>query len=445
MRRILFSRRTFFTQSAACACATLVASELSNRIYGQSESSEHPPAEPSVDVPLTGPAVAGLESFDRLLISFVRDQRTPGISLAVGRNGKLLYARACGSADREKKLLVQPESRFRIASVSKPLTAVAVLQLAERGKLDLDAPVLDFFPALGPLVAKEGFDERWRAITVRHCLHHTGGWDREKSYDPVARPEQIAAEVGSKSAAVTPLQIIQSMLGRKLDFDPGQRYAYSNLGYLILGRIIEQANGQPYETYVREHVLAPLGIRQMQLGRALRDNQLPGEVCYYDSQGRTGTCLYPPLEGKPVPLCYGAENFENFEAHGGWIASASDLVRFAAAFADSEHSLLLKPESLQTMWAPPAGPAGHQADGTLKSLYYGCGWNVRPAKSSRYTAWHGGYIAGSEALLVRRWDGLIWAVLFNTAGDLEEGKSLVGRIDPLLHAAAAEVKEWPAG
>src|SRR5207253_2111140 len=96
-----------------------------------------------------------------------------------------------------------------------------------------------------------------------------------------------------------------------------------------------------------------------------------------------------------------------------------------------------------TMWARPDGAAGHESNGQPKPAFYRCGWMVRPlGNRGRANTWHGGFIAGTEALLVRRWDGLNWAVLFNTANNVD-GKSLGGLIDDRLHEAADSVKRWP--
>jgi N-acyl-D-amino-acid deacylase len=144
-----------------------------------------------------------------------------------------------------------------------------------------------------------------------------------------------------------------------------------------------------------------------------------------------------------VPLQYGGENLDNFEAHGGWIASAVDLVRFACAFDDPARCRLLKPETIETMFARPAGRAGHAPDGKPLAAYYGCGWNVRPIGShGGRNTWHTGRIAGTSTLLVRRWDGLNWAVLFNCdAGSA--GAVPAAAIDPLVHRAADQVRSWP--
>jgi N-acyl-D-amino-acid deacylase len=393
-------------------------------------------------LPLTGAANADLEPLDRLMTSFVEENKVPGASLAVTRNGKLVYARGVGFADVEKKEAVQPAALFRIASVSKPLTAVAVLQLVERGKLTLDDKVTARMK-LTPFVAPGSrLDPRWRQITVRHCLQHTGGWDRDKSFDPIGRPWDIAKALRIRPP-VTPAHIVRYMMGQPLDFDPGQRFAYSNLGYLVLSRVIEAVTGQRYEGYVRKEVLAPLRVEAPRLGRALLENRAQGEVCYYDAGRRTGPALYPPLLGRRVPVQYGADNLEAYEAHGGWIASAVDLVKFAAAFDDPTRCPLLGANTVEQMWARPEGAAGHEADGKPKASFYGCGWYVRPVgNAGKANTWHTGFIAAAESILVRRWDGLNWAVLFNTAHNAA-GKSLAGLIDGRIHKAADQVKAWP--
>jgi N-acyl-D-amino-acid deacylase len=156
------------------------------------------------------------------------------------------------------------------------------------------------------------------------------------------------------------------------------------------------------------------------------------------------SALYPPRLGQQVPIQYGGENLEAFEAHGGWIASAVDLVRFAAAFDDPASCPLLSAKSIGEMWSRPSGAAGHETDGKPKPAFYGCGWQVRPVgPDGKSNHWHLGQISGTESILVRRFDGLNWAVLFNTHHN-PAGKSLAGLIDGRLHEAADKVKAWPA-
>ncbi len=386
----------------------------------------------------------GLEPFDKLMEAFLADNKVPGAALAVARGGKIVHARGYGFADVEAKEPVKPDSLFRIASVSKPITAVAVMQLLERGRLELEDPVLDLM-GLQPLLADGAkADERWQKITVRHCLQHTGGWDRDVSYDPIVKAWDIAKAFGAKPP-VTPEHVVRYMMGKPLDFEPGERYAYSNLGYLVLGRIVEKLGKKPYEQYIQEKVFKPLGITTARLGKALVENRAKGEVRYYDSRKGTGRCLYPPKLGETVPTVYGAMNLEAFEAHGGWIASAIDLAKFAAAFDDPKSCPILGSKVIEQMGARPPGKPGTDSKGQPRTSYYACGWQVRQVGGpGRANYSHSGYIPGTEAILVRRQDGLNWAVLFNTNNGAD-GKSLAGKIEAKVHDTANEVKDWPRG
>jgi N-acyl-D-amino-acid deacylase len=230
------------------------------------------------------------------------------------------------------------------------------------------------------------------------------------------------------------------MLSRPLDFDPGTRHAYSNFGYCVLGRVIEKVSGQPYETFVREKILVPAGITRMGIGATLDGQQAPNEVRYYTSDnGLTGSVFAPPPELVSRP--YGSFFLEAMDAHGGWIASALDLARFAAALDDPAHSPLLQPATFSSMYAPPPAPVSRQEDGALAASYYGCGWSVRPMGEGRAHYWHNGSLPGTTTLLVRRADGLSWVALFNQRSD---DKTIPDNaIDPALHRAAAMVEKWP--
>jgi len=398
------------------------------------------PADPAM--PVTGEPQPGLEPFDRLMFSFMAANKVPGGALAVTKGGRLVYARGFGYADVERKEPVQPTSLFRIASVSKPLTGVAVLQLVERGKLKLDDKVFGLLKPEPHLEAGGSVDPRLKQITILHLLHHAGGWDSSQSFDPMFRSVEIARALGVPPPA-RPEHIIRYMMGKPLQFAPGERYAYSNFGYCLLGRVIEAAAQQPYEDYVRDHILAPLGITDMRIGRSLLRGRAPGEVRYYTPNAATGPAVVGDPIGAPVPSPYGSMYVEGFDAHGGWLASAVDLARFAAEFDDPARCRLLRPESIEAMFARPEGALGNEPDGKPKAAYYGCGWSVRPV-GVKANHWHMGMISGTAALLVRRHDGTNWAVLFNThAGP--DGKFLGASLDPLVHPAADAVAQWPEG
>jgi N-acyl-D-amino-acid deacylase len=378
--------------------------------------------------------------FDREVEAFMSARNIPGSALAVVKDKRLVYARGYGWADRQKQIAATPNSLFRIASLSKPITAVAVLKLVEAGKLDLDARAFDLVRMEPVLDAEKKPDPRLERITVRQLLQHTGGWDRDRSFDPMFRPGLIARKVGVPAPA-GPEAIIRYMLGQPLDFDPGARFAYSNFGYCVLGRVIERISGQSYEKFVQEKILARLGIERMRIGASLDGRQAPGEVHYYTADNSDGKSVFPTTPLK-VPWPYGGFHLEAMDAHGGWIASAVDLARFAAALDESKQSPLLKPAAFRIMQAPPAAPVSRKRDGSLEDRYYGCGWMVRPVGGDgKANYWHSGSLPGTATLLQRRWDGLSWVVLFNQRS--EDKKLPDGAIEAALHRAADSITEWP--
>ena len=373
------------------------------------------------------------EPLDEMMRGFIARHRVPGAALAVARDGELVYSRGFGLADRESGELVQADALFRIASISKPITAVAILQLVEDGELSLDEnPFVRI--GLGAELEVEGRDEGLRQITVRHLLSHRGGWDRDAllSFDPMFQARRIREELDLPGPPETG-DIIRFMLGVPLDFNPGEEYVYSNFGYCVLGRVIEAVTGEPYEQAVRARVLAPLGIKDMQIGRSLPEERAEGEVVYHDQKQRTSAAVKAP--GREVPIGY-AHDQEVMDAHGAWIASAADLARFAGAFSDPSTCPLLREESIREMWAPQEEEHG--------AVWYGLGWLVRDVGGERRNAWHNGLLTGgTSTIMVRRHDGFSWAVLFNTDRSATSGKFLAGIVDPLVHRAVDQVERWP--
>ena len=395
---------------------------------------------PGPDVPVTGREHPDLASFDRMMLAVMKEHRPPGGALAVTCQGRLVYARGFGYADVEGRQPVRPESLFRIASVSKPITAAAILQLVERGKLRLGEKAFPL-PGLKPRLEKgREYDKRLDDITVLNLLQHAGGWDTATSPDPMFLSSRIAERLGTPPPAEPP-DIIRWVLGQPLDFTPGERHAYSNFGYSVLGRVIEKVAGERYEDYVRREVLGPLGIRNMKIGRTLEGQRAEGEVKYYAQRPSLAAgCVGPTLGHKVLPA-YGQWYQEALDAHGGWIGSAVDLVRFASAFDDGGKRPMLGPAGLARTFGPPAFAVDE--NGRPPEAYYGCGWNVRLIKNRGLNAWHAGRLGGCCAtILVRRYDGLCWALLFNTDTD-PGGKFLIEVADPLVHQAADAVKRWP--
>jgi len=378
-------------------------------------------------------------SFDKEMTEFMHARKVPGGALAVVKDGRLVYARGYGYADLEKRQVVKPDALFRIASVSKPITAVAVMQLIERQKLALDARVLPILRRKPGLVPGTIADPRLERITIRQLLHHTGGWDSGATFDPMFRSQDIAGEMGVPCPP-GPETIITWMLRKgPLSHDPGTVYAYSNFGFCILGRVIEIESGLPYERYVQEYVLKPAGITQMRIGRSASSG--PGEVHYYALNGDEADSVLPKGPRK-VPWPYGGFYLEAMDSHGGWLASAVDLARFETALQDPAHSPLLREASIRRMYEAPPAPVSRTPQGALADYWYGCGWLVRPVGDKGANYWHNGSLPGTSTLLVRRWDGLSWVALFNQRS--EDPKLPDGDIDGALHRAADAVKSWPS-
>jgi N-acyl-D-amino-acid deacylase len=408
-------------------------------------TAEDPPAPtPEVAIPVSGEERPELAAFDDWMKAFMHEHGIPGGQLAIVRQGRLVYARGFGSADRDAQEPVLPESLFRIASVSKPITAVAVLTLVEKGKLKLDDKVLDHLHYEPHLEDGAQFDERWKQVTIEQCLSHTGGWDREKSYDPMFQAVRMARSL-KVDLPILPEHIIRYQLGKPLDFDPGERYAYSNFGYSLLGRIIEKTTGQSYEAYVQQAVLKPLGITRARIGNSLAEERAEGEVRYYDVSGKPGTAVVGPGAGeKEVPVSYGVWRQETLDAHGGWIASAPDLAKFAAAFDispedESPRGKLLTRESVDRKFGPQVETT--PAKDGKPARFYGLGWMLEPVPRN-FIARHGGALPCTAASLMHFPDGTNLAVLFNLGQD-KDGKFLGRSIEAPLTRLVQETNQWP--
>jgi len=391
------------------------------------------------DFLVTGAEQPELAGFDAWMKAFMTEHRIPGGSLAIVRDGKLIYSRGFGWADRDAKEQVAPESLFRVASVSKPITAAAILKLVEQGKLKLDDKVLDHLKYEPHFEEGKKFDERWKQVTIAHCLSHAGGWDRDVSYDPMFQAIRMAKSLQIE-LPILPEHIIRYQLGQPLDFNPGERYAYSNFGFSLLGRIIEKATGQPYEKYVQAEVFRPLGITRARIGGSLLRQRAEGEVRYYDFHDRQGTAIVGPGAGEEkVPISYGVWRQETLDSHGGWITSAADLAKFAAAFdlideGQRTRGGLLRPETVRQMFSSQSNILSTDDKSKIVG-HYGFGWMLKdePGSDGKVStiARHGGSLACTAASLMHFPGGVNLAVLFNS-GQNKDGKFLGRQLEPPL-------------
>jgi N-acyl-D-amino-acid deacylase len=349
---------------------------------------------PQLAPPITGDAGPGLESFDKAVLAMMDRHGIPGGALAIAKNGKLVYAKGFGWADLARKIIVEPNTLFGLGSLSKPITAMAILLLVERGQLDLDDRVYDVLKhiRLPPTIR---IDPRVKTITIRQLLNHTGGWDRAVKGDPINWSPQIARAM-RLPLPLTDQQFIAYMWSVPLDFTPGTKFQYSNVGYIMLGEVVEAVSGQKYETFVREQVLKPMGIKKAILNAGKRSYQ-PGEVRRY--LAGNGIML-PPMD---VPM---------LQAAGGWEVSAPDMVRFLTALDGSRGKKFLDDKIYRQMVALPPPPVKPRADGN----YNGLGWPTVSRAGKSFGYFHDGNYDGVRAFMkCSPARGVNWALLFNVS------------------------------
>jgi CubicO group peptidase (beta-lactamase class C family) len=318
---------------------------------------------------------------------------------------------------------------MRIASVSKPVTAIAILRLSEQGRLDLDAPVVDVLAARLP----DGFRAHpdFAVLSTRQLLAHCGGFDHGRGPDPMLNARRMAQRLGV--ASPPPVEaIVAWALSQPPDYPPGSACVYSNLGYAVLGRVVETASGLDYAQAVRELVLRPAGVADMRLAATLPDHRGPDEPRYHDV--RVAPSVFDP--SSPARLPDGGFAIETMDAHGGWLATAAELVRLVGALEGHGDRKLLTPAGYRQMLTPPFP----RAQG---GSHYALGWDVARS-GGRY--WHTGDLPGSTALLAREPDGTVWALLGNgSVADARTHDRLRRRIGAALRRVEGLQPVSPAG
>ena len=374
---------------------------------------------------------SGMDVFDQPIVDLITQWRVPGGAFALARDSKLLVAKGYGYADIETREHVQPDSLFRTASVSKPITAVAILALLQDERLTLDELAFDILERLQPVSGPA--DPRVSQITVRHLLQHSGGWDRsvrgDFTWQPITVQEalEVPAPVGCE-------EFVRYGLTQQLDFDPGTRFAYANVGYCSLGRIIEEKTGQTYEGFVNSRVLQRAGIKRMQMGGTLLADRTEGEVRYYDARDDLGPSVMPDGP-RQVPRPYGGYYVAGRDAVGGWIASPIDLVRFLSQATQNPQSAILTSSNVNLMLSRPGFHQG--------SSYYGMGWGVNLDDAGNPVQWgHSGTQPGVRTMVYGYSSGITWAAMFNTQTHdaTQFRRDVVNAVEEQING----VSQWPS-
>ena len=185
------------------------------------------------------------------------------------------------------------------------------------------------------------------------------------------------------------------MLSQPLDFTPGERHAYSNYGYCLLGLVIEKLTGKSYASYVTDEILNPVKITRMQIGLGPLEDRAEGEVRYHMRKQVLAKACIGDRIGEQVPRQYGGFNLRNMDAHGAWIASASDLVKFASQLNQPKRCKWMNADSVMQLFAKPDYLGlGERVKG--KSMrYYAAGWKIVETDRG-FNAYHGGSLSGTS-------------------------------------------------
>jgi len=298
----------------------------------------------------------------------------PGASAIVVENGEVLFAGASGSADLEHDVPLTAESVFRLGSITKQFTAVALLMLEEQGKLSLDDPIIKYLP---------DYPTHGHEITIRHLLTHTSG-----IFSYTAIPGYMDQKIRND---LTTDELIEVFRAQPMDFAPGERFSYSNSGYVLAGAIIEKVSGQSYAEFIQEHIFGPLGMTHSYYGSASRiiPNRARGYMTNDDGYA------HAPYLSMTQP-----------HAAGSLLSTVGDLARWdAALYTDA----LLTEESRESLYTPFTFNNGEKSE-------YALGFIIGEFRGAESIS-HGGGINGFVTHAIRLPEQRVYvAVLSNSVG-----------------------------
>ena len=312
---------------------------------------------------------------DQYVSAEMQKQHIPGLSLAVIKDGRIILARGYGFANVELQVPVKPETVFQSGSVGKQFTATAVMMLVEEGKLSLDDRITKYFPH-----APAG----WQQITVRHLLTHTAGMtDYPRDFD--FRRDYTEAELLTRAQEIP------------LAFQPGQKWSYSDLGYVVLGVLIHKVSESFYGDFLQERVFKPLG---MTTARIISESDIvPNRAAGYRlvrGELKNQDWVSPTL---------------NTTADGALYLTVFDTAKWDAALYTEK---LLKKTSLDQMWARVK-----LKDGTTQA--YGFGWSLGEVRGHHIVE-HGGAWQGFKAHILRYPDDRLTVIMFANLSQANDAK-----------------------
>ena len=260
-------------------------------------------------------------------------------------------------------------------------------------------------------------------ITVEHLLRHQGGYSI-RSGDPLFCSVSVAKQLGI-APPVGFDDMVRYAAETRLRYEPGSSNLYSNLGYVVLTKVIEKASGLPYESFIRDSILSPAGCHDMHIGRSSYEQKFPNEVRYYEPSDAEPTEAFDG-SGRLVPRSYGGCDMQVLSGAGGWVASPAELMKFITAIdpGDSRPDIL-KPETIAYMTEKDKSK-------------YPIGW-MRTTESDDWS--RTGSLSGSSAMLKRQHDGYTWVFITNTSS--WSGSRFPRKIAAMMKQAMGKIKKWP--
>ncbi|GLJ32434.1 hypothetical protein SUGI_0652670 [Cryptomeria japonica] len=380
--------------------------------------------------------------FDQLMEKLMAYGNVPGAQLALAKDGHLKYFKAFGVANRQNGELLTTRHIMRYNSISKFITGVAILKLVQEGQLSLEDKPFLFLDNLSPPTGAV-VDPRLFNVTIQHLLQHCAGWnDSLPGRNVFILPGALYASHSlGQTAPPTVYDVIRYMKGLALDFDPGSAMYYSNLGYAVLGRVIEKVSGMKYANYMQEHIFIPLGLTGLRMAESPEDRLAQNEVHYHGFDGVDNLLLSIfPGQGY-VNGSYGIVDYRNLDSAAGWTGNAADAVRFMDHIDGHRQPAILEGHMVNMMLNAPM-PSNRSL---IEDRYFdhSRGLNVyvsvgRDGKIKSFQ--HGGAGVGAMSLVMRFVDSNVtFAFVLNTCPLGEFVYDAIGNLTHLVHT----IKDWP--
>ena len=361
-------------------------------------------------------------SFERTVEQFIRYWWVTGASVAIAQEGKLVYAKGFGYADVENGIEMQPYNLLRVASVSKLITAAAIMKLVDSGKLDIDQKVFGDEGILNNPMYRNYIDKRVEDITVKNLLNHSAGWTTRWG-DHMFMPQSIARQM-DKELPINTDDIIEFTLGKRLHFTPGTRSSYVNVGYLVLERVIEKISKENYEAFVRESIFKPIGVSDAFIAHNYDSLRYPLETRYYEIPEAEKV---PAFDGSAVRVhkSRGGNDIRTLGAAGGWVISSVSLAKFLIAIDLYSKETIISKKSIRQLTDNEPG-------------FHPLGWRSVKQNGSK---WRTGSFAGTSALAVSQANGLTFVFISNTSPWV--GARFPYEVNRMMARALHRVDDWP--